>query len=137
MFFTTNDVPLNLIGLLALVPSLHSRCCSYIFFTQSSGTASSDVCTTSNNVCTASSDVCTGSNDVCTASSGVCTASSDVCLHVLVSPAKAVMMLSLTCDIFIICVLLCMCIEVFNLANWRFYGKLPNFKSSILYSDVI
>ena len=27
--------------------------------------------------------------------------------------------------------------EVFNLANWRFYGKLPNLKSAIFYSDEI
>ena len=27
--------------------------------------------------------------------------------------------------------------EVFNLANWRFYGKSPNLKSAIFYSDVI
>ena len=26
--------------------------------------------------------------------------------------------------------------EVFNLANWRFYGKSPNLKSAIFYSDV-
>ena len=27
--------------------------------------------------------------------------------------------------------------EVFNLANWRFYGKSPNLKSAIFYSDEI
>ena len=27
--------------------------------------------------------------------------------------------------------------EVFNLANWQFYGKSPNLKSTIFYSDVI
>ena len=27
--------------------------------------------------------------------------------------------------------------EVFNLANLRFYGKSPNLKSAIFYSDVI
>ena len=27
--------------------------------------------------------------------------------------------------------------EGFNLANWRFYGKLPNLKSAIFYSDKI
>ena len=27
--------------------------------------------------------------------------------------------------------------EVFNLANWQFYGELPNLKSAIFYSDVI
>ena len=27
--------------------------------------------------------------------------------------------------------------EAFNLANWRFYGKSPNFKSVILNSEVI
>ena len=27
--------------------------------------------------------------------------------------------------------------EVFNLANWRFYGRLPNLKSAIFYSDKI
>ena len=25
--------------------------------------------------------------------------------------------------------------EVFNLANWRFYGRSPNLKSAIFYSD--
>ena len=27
--------------------------------------------------------------------------------------------------------------EVFNLANWQFYGKSPNLKSAIFYSDEI
>ena len=26
--------------------------------------------------------------------------------------------------------------EVFNLVNWRFYGKSPNLKSAIFYSDI-
>ena len=27
--------------------------------------------------------------------------------------------------------------EVFNLANWQFYRKLPNLKSTIFHSDII